>query len=82
MSERVRVGLRVLVVFGAYFAYRDIGDRELLAGLVVALGLVALGFVVIDRVTVARTGSLGRLRLGVAAAGVVLVAAGTYLAVR
>lgn len=82
LVERLRVGLRVIATFGAYFAYRSVGDTERLAGLLLGAGVALFSFVAIDRFTICRDEPLGRLRVGAAAVGVVFVGAGVYLAVR
>ncbi len=68
---------RVLIVFAGYLVFSALGDDEVAAGATLWVGVVLVGWYVVDRFTrepSARMGTIG------AAAGGVLVAAGLVLA--
>lgn len=81
LSERYRMPARVACVFAAYFLYRWMGDRELFPGLVVGIGLVLVGWAVIDEMMLARA-DRPSWRVAAVGLGVAFLGLGTFLSLR
>lgn len=79
VDERYRMFLRILVVVIAYGAYFVVQRERLVPGVLVAAGVIALGFATVDRLTLWRRDRSEMMLVGGTILGIGLVAIGLFL---
>ena len=79
IDERYRMFLRILVVVLAYGAYYVVQRERLVPGVLVGVGVIALGFSIVDRLTLWRRDRSEMMLVGATLLGLGLVAIGLFL---
>jgi fructose-specific phosphotransferase system IIC component len=79
IDERYRMFLRILVVVAAYGAYLVVQRENLVPGILVGAGAIALGFSVVDRLTLWRRDRSEMVLVGATFLGLGLLAIGLFL---
>ena len=79
IDERYRMFLRIVVVVLGYGAYLLVQREELVPGVIVGAGVIALGFSIVDRLTLWRRDRSELILVGTTLLGLGLLAVGLFL---